>query len=297
MPKPISTTMKVHKASGAMRERSAFTVGRWAGRQPSHETSEVCLFINDGAQATLVYRSPSLFGAVWRSTSGGSVHLATPNQMHQWQRVNDQWERTTQPLPAVISDLWGAWDDFALGWGVEKMIRWDGEAWSEMPSPGEVYAAHGPARDGLLAVGRAGLLSRWDGKAWEILPPPCSDSLIAVHASSDDDVWAIAKPGTLLHGSVSDLRPVLTSDTPLRAVARFLDVVYVTVEDTGLFRVEGDQLVLVKDTFKPVHLEARQDLLCAGGEAVVGTADGVKFTGSMLKVLGEIISTRPPLWT
>lgn len=57
--------------------------------------------------------------------------------------MNEQWERATRRLSGVFAGLWGAWDDLAFGWGLEKMIRRDGEAWSDMPSPGEVYAVHG----------------------------------------------------------------------------------------------------------------------------------------------------------
>lgn len=292
------TKMKVHKASGASRQRCAFTVGRWAaGRPPSHETGEVCLLINDGTKCKLVLRSSSLFGGVWRSTSGDEVHLATPGKIHRLQRVEDRWERTTQAMPGVFADLWGSWDDLAFGWGLSEMIRWDGQAWSAMPSPGEVYAVHGPARDMVFAVGRAGLLSRWDGSAWRTMEPPCRESLIAVHAASEDDVWAIAKPGTLLHGTATSLRPVLTSDKPLKAVARFRDAVYVAVEDAGLFRFEDGELTLVKDTFKPRQLEARESLLCAGGDSVVGTDDGVKFLGTMLKTVSAMINAFPPTWT
>ena len=44
-------------------------------------------------------------------------------------------------------------------------------------------------------------------------------------------------------------------------------------------------------------LEAREGLLCAGSEVVVGTSDGAKFTGSPIKAIAALIDPRPPLWT
>jgi hypothetical protein len=106
---------------------------------------------------------------------------------------------------------------------------------------------HGARRDMIFAAGRGGLLARWDGGAWRRMEPPCSDDLIAVHAAADDDVWAIAKPGTLLHGTTLGLRPVLTTDRKLRAVVRYQGAVYVGIEDEGLFRFANGALLQAFD--------------------------------------------------
>jgi hypothetical protein len=296
--KTIATTMKIHAASGAGRERCAFTVGRWdARRPPAHDTGEVCLLALTGTQCSLIFRVEGLFGGVWRSTSGGEVHLAVPGTIYRFTHNGAAWDRTEVSMPGVFADLWGAWDDLAFGWGLGEMIRWDGAAWSRCESPGEVYAVHGARRDMIFAAGRGGLLARWDGGAWQRMEPPCTDDLIAVHAAADDDVWAIAKSGTLLHGSTLGLRPVLTTDRKLRAVVRFRGAVYVGIEDEGLFRFEDGALTLVKDSFKPHRLEARDELLCTSGEHLVGSADGVAFKGTALKVPVALIEARAPLWT
>jgi hypothetical protein len=160
-----------------------------------------------------------------------------------------------------------------------------------------VYAVHGATRDLIFAAGRGGLLARWDGGAWQRMEPPCTDDLIAVHAAADDDVWAIAKPGTLLHGTTLGLRPVLTTDRKLRAVVRYQGAVYVGIEDEGLFRFENGALTLVKDTFKPHQLAARDELLCTAGEYIVGSPDGVSFNATGMKVVTPLLEGRDPLWT
>ncbi len=294
----IATKMSIHAASGATRERSAFTVGRWDARQPpSHETGEVCLFAVDGANCALIFRTGGLLGGVWRSTSGDEIHLSVPGEIHRLTRNGDVWSRVTQGVPGVFSVLWGAWDDLAFGWGLDAMVRWDGAQWSPMPSPGEVYAVHGATRDLIFAAGRRGLLARWDGGAWKTMEPPCTADLIAVHAAADDDVWAIAKPGTLLHGTTLGLRPVLETKQLLRSVVRYRGVTYVAVEDEGLFRFENGALTLVKDTFKPHALEARVELLCVASTHVVGSADGESFRATPLKIVQGLIDARAPLWT
>jgi hypothetical protein len=298
MTKAIPTKMKMHAASGPSRANCAFTVGRWdARRPPAHDSGEVCLFAVGGGRCALIFRVEGLFGGVWRSNSGGEIHLAVPGTIYRFVQSVAGWDRSAIAMPGVFAELWGAWDDLAFGWGLGEMIRWDGAAWSPCASPGEVYAVHGATRDLIFAAGRGGLLARWDGGAWQRMEPPCTDDLIAVHAAADDDVWAIAKPGTLLHGTTLGLRPVLTTDRKLRAVVRYQGAVYVGIEDEGLFRFENGALTLVKDTFKPHQLAARDELLCTAGEYIVGSPDGVSFKGTGIKVVTPLLEGRDPLWT
>ena len=107
MAKTIATTMKIHAASGAGRERCAFTVGRWdARRPPAHDTGEVCLLALTGTQCSLIFRVEGLFGGVWRSTSGGEVHLAVPGTIYRFTHNGAGWDRAEVSMPGVFADLW-----------------------------------------------------------------------------------------------------------------------------------------------------------------------------------------------
>lgn len=290
-----ATTMKFNQASGPHALDFAATVVRWrAGEAPTQENGEVCVVAVRGPKLHLLYREGGLMHGLWRSDAG-RVHVTTLGRAHTFTPDGDGWRRATSPLPGIYTALWGADEDCAFGVGLHDTARWDGTAWRTEPSPGPMLAIHGASRDLVLGVGLRGLVARWDGAAWRPLEPPCDDDLVAVHVAGDDDVWALDAKGTIYSGGLLGLRPVLATGKKLRAVARFQGAVWVAVDGEGLFRIELGALKLVKDTFKPVRLEARGELLCASPEAIVGTRDGAAFKGTVLKAAVAVIEPTAPL--
>ncbi|MBA3551583.1 MAG: hypothetical protein H0W27_01765 [Actinobacteria bacterium] len=128
-----------------------------------------------------------------------------------------------------VDDIW------AVGWsydseGVARTLieRWDGEAWTLVPSPNEgtlgnfLYGVAAHANGQVWAVGyseRAGaapraLMQQWDGAAWTLERPPTGprpSALFGVTAGLDG-FWAVghksdARMGSLAHPLVQRLCP------------------------------------------------------------------------------------------
>lgn len=93
-------------------------------------------------------------------------------------------------------------------------LRWNGTAWSEVPSPdtgrfeNHLNAVDGSAANDVWAVGhtsdgdysvRAPLAMHWDGFAWSIVPTPTGRdaALEGVVALARDDVWAVGSTFSL----------------------------------------------------------------------------------------------------
>ncbi len=291
---PLRTA--IVEASGASGARAAFTVNRWDARHTgSPEHNEVALVAVDRGQLSLLYRSATIFHGVWCSDAG-DIHLALPRSIERFAPRDGRWRRDTFAVPGIYTRLSGIDDGLSFALGLDDALWWNGTTWSRVPTPGPFTAVHGASRALVMAVGLRGLVARWDGAAWRAMEPLGDEDLVAVHAASDDDVWALGAKGTIYHGGVLGLRPVFRAEKKLRAIARFAGSTWVAVENAGLFRYADGALTLVKDTFKPTRLEARTELVCTSPEMVVGTADGVTFKGVGLKRIATLLDATKPLW-
>jgi hypothetical protein len=91
-------------------------------------------------------------------------------------------------------------------------MRWNGQAWSVVPSPdtasfeNHLLAIDGVAPDDLWAVGHtrngdysvsSPLALHWDGSAWSVVPTPTPNdgTLEGVVALASNDVWAVGQRG------------------------------------------------------------------------------------------------------
>jgi hypothetical protein len=115
-------------------------------------------------------------------------------------------------------DALSASDVWAVGWYMTDqpdetntlIVHWDGENWSQVPSPNpsstanELYSVSVRSENDAWAVGwyvddatavSNTLILRWDGSTWTQVPSPnpgaSGNSLIGVSVNSADDVWAV----------------------------------------------------------------------------------------------------------
>ncbi len=86
------------------------------------------------------------------------------------------------------------------------ILRWNGTAWSQVPSPspvGYLLAAAATSARSAWAVGSTGtcksLILRWDGSAWKRVASPspgADDVLRSVAATSVGSAWAVGGTGS-----------------------------------------------------------------------------------------------------
>jgi hypothetical protein len=172
----------------------------------------------DGTQWSI---TPSLSPASWSNNLYGVVAI-TPNDV--WAVGNQsnsiggtqrtliehwdgtQWSIIPSPNAGTDKDFLGGVDAVSSDdvWAVGRSVsdgvqqtlieHWDGTQWSIVPTP------NGAGEDSLTAVSAitdsdvwavGTLIMHWDGTEWSIIPNPSSGSLTGIVALAPDDVWAV----------------------------------------------------------------------------------------------------------
>ena len=165
------------------------------------------------------------------ATRPGALGGVGPNQLlvRRWDGASWSTVPVSGPLPgqasqlaavdcASANDCWAVGSQAAPGAGRTLTMRWDGQAWSIVPSPNSA-----PNQTNALnsvtcvtaydcwAVGiytgqqNQALAMRWDGASWSLVPIPSSgpdlaNVLAGVSCTSHDDCWAVGyqREGTWL---------------------------------------------------------------------------------------------------
>ncbi|MDD8046020.1 MAG: hypothetical protein PHF14_06130 [Verrucomicrobiota bacterium] len=134
----------------------------------------------------------------------------------------DGWRyEATFPTGANINAVWAAApNDVFVGGDGGVILRWDGTTWHTMntPSQYDINAIHGTGPNDVWAVGgyslhqdtaKRCLILHYDGNQWSETTPPdymgWTYPLVAVHAVSANDVWALPHTGpTPVHWNGTD---------------------------------------------------------------------------------------------
>ena len=241
---------------------------------------------------TGLWRSPG--GHVYVSDAVGRVHVNTDPMPRKAPWRFDK-------LPGLLQGVWGVNDNFVVVWGhlpnKEVMYRWNGSTWSEMESPGRVYAMHGSTPDFVYAVGDRGLIARWDGSRWHRVPSPTPTALTGVFVQGEDEIYAVGPGQKLLEGSVHGWSEILHFDGGmLYGVAKFKNEVWVGAGELGLMKLEKNKFQCIKPNIHAEKLEVRSALLISAPNVIAFTDDGKKFTGLGTDGFIKISARDSPLW-
>jgi hypothetical protein len=239
---------------------------------------------------TRVWMSPA--GRFWVSSMAGKVYEETGDGTYH-----------THQLPALPSGVWGIDDRCVYAWSEtkERLFRWDGARWFEMPCPGGVLMIHGLAPDDLLASGYGGLMWRWDGQRWTDVSIALGSAVPGIHMASRDRAYACGG-----NGAVAELSPYGAQELarwdegPLLDVTVLGDDVLLAGSDLGLLRVVPgtNRIEEVSTDFSVDRFDRHPGgLLISAVRGVVETADGKSFGPSLsMEVLREERRRYPPLW-
>jgi hypothetical protein len=239
---------------------------------------------------TRVWMSPA--GRFWVSSNKGKVYEETGDGSYQ-----------THDLPDLPTGLWGIDDRCVYAWSEtgERLFRWDGRRWFEMPCPGKLLAVHGLSPDDLLAGGYGGLMWRWDGQRWNDVSIALDGAVPGVHVAGPDRAYAIS-----VEGNVAELSPYGAqelahwSEGPLLDVTVLGDDVLLAGSDLGLLRVVPgtNKIEEVTTDFSVDRFDKHPGgLLISAVRGVVETADGKSFGPSLsMEFLREERRRYQPLW-
>lgn len=268
---------------------------------PVSEDSDYWILVNqpDTQQGVLTYSRwswKSMLTGLWKSPSGKVfVSDATLGGVHIFEDVMDQARSPIDfklPNDVAPEGVWGLSDDCVFTWGTRMdahrkktypVFRFDGRQWHELPSlRSPISKLHGTQPDVVYAAGWQGLISRWDGTRWTEFPTPTREILTDVHVEDWDEMYAVGTQGIFLEGSASGWgfganNPL--GAVPLRAVAKYKGEVYVGAGTLGLLKraTGGGALEEFKAHVGTNHLEARDNLIVCGNNAIIGTSDNSSF--------------------
>ncbi len=158
------------------------------------------------------------------SGANNVIVSGTLNTTYRWN--GSTWQLIGKPLkPGAWSDekqsvattdlyaVWGSGTSDVMAAGLSgKMIRWDGDKWQSITTPGaeNLQAGWSDADGKTWAVGAKGtILERAAGQMWtpKLATPTVTDLLNAVWGSSATNVWAVGFNGALVHSNGTSWTP------------------------------------------------------------------------------------------
>ncbi|MCA9528267.1 MAG: hypothetical protein KC549_18410, partial [Myxococcales bacterium] len=175
-------------------------------------------------------------------------------------------------------------DDVFVGGASGAILRWDGQAFARMDTPGlgrqTVFGIWGSAPDRVYAVGsfagRAGFIWRWDGARWRELEVPRDVPLapngdwpgfFKVWGDDGGRVWVVGARGLVLRSDDGEAFEVVESgvDSALFTVAGEGAEVVMVGGTSNCTLLEGRDGALVDRT--PERMPLLQGVALAGGQA------------------------------
>jgi hypothetical protein len=241
----------------------------------SHLSEVLSYEVEDGPSVT-VFAEDILCTDMWKSRDGRHFLCDNLGSCH-WQQ--DDGSFVQRPVTdRVLYAIWGLHERavYAIG---EKgtCLRFDGSDWIDMSEglEGYVHAISGTAENDLCAVGDNGLFAHWNGVSWKRIDLGTNVDWRALEITPTGQIYICGLGGTFACYSDGEILFSGKVDGSLLAIKTFLGETYFGSPSLGTFRLEGQELVLVKENVKASALSATQRRLYAA----VG-ARGVWFDGT-----------------
>jgi hypothetical protein len=222
-------------------------------------------------------------------------------KVHRYDPATDVW--TTDAVDANLMGIWGYDDDYVFAWGLgvaatPVVLLWEGAGWRQIDAPDRpTWAMHGLRRDLVFAVGERGMIARWDGGRWTVMASGAQETLNAVHAVAEDEVYACGIGRELLTGSVYGWMSVLVADEPLHSIGKWNGDVWVGASlPLGLCKLADASLVQVAPPIRAMSMDVRGSLLLATNSHVVFSDDGKDFDGVEVEAFEDLVANDRPTW-
>lgn len=256
---------------GDARDRRSVLLVSTNANRDSH-LSELMFYEEEAGPATPLFAEDIWCTDMWKTPDNRHFLCDVSGTCH-WQQPDGTFV-SSSVTDKTLYAIWGLDDRavFTLGDGGDggTCRRFDGRSWLDMSKglDGRFHAISGTADDDLYAAGDGGALAHWDGQAWRRLELPATVDWRAIDVRAPGHLDLCGLGGAFLR--YAEGKVVFSTQAPssLLALARFRGETYVGSPTDGVFRLEGEELVLFKDKAKAAAMSATDGRLfaCAGSK-------------------------------
>ncbi|PPF79643.1 hypothetical protein C5B96_12265 [Subtercola sp. Z020] len=245
---------------------------------PDRDRGMTALSTNDSILA--IWASPQ--GHLWVTSANGTVYTTAPVTWPppRWEPLDWDgggsdadlpWSVTTLPdwaggYAPQINAVWGSSDTdvhFATYRGT--LYHWNGELFEITLETGAMLVnLHGSASDDVYCVGQAERKQpdqtaawHWNGTRWSPVATPEGVQvglLTGVRALPEGRVIAVGTAGLIFEGTPSGLEVLLDAQMSMYSIALFDGEFYAAGGRSGLWKIEGDDIVCIKDRARALGL-------------------------------------------
>lgn len=226
--------------------------------------------------STTIYEHPSHLTSMWISKAGNIFICDTDGFLHS--RVRNEWKQESI-CDHSLFEIYGLDDDNIFCAGAEGIIyhkHKDKYLSSKLEHKLAVLCIQGTSLNNLFACGDSGLLVKFNGTQWNSIPIPTNKNLTGVLAVSETEVYVAGDKTLLQMSNNTSWVDLSKSDINFYKITQFQDRLYIMGGSAGVFRLDGDQIVNVKNTFSAYESTSNSNYL-----AVAGMNTSVCFDGSL----------------
>jgi len=213
----------------------------------------------------------SMEGVVWedRPSQGAAATGAPPRPLRH-------------ALGAPLSGVWGLDDRRVYAWSEtrERLWRFDGATWREMPCPGRLLVLAGLHPDDLIAGGYGGELWRWDGQTWRPLSLRPTGTVVGLTWADAEHAYACTLDGEVVEMSPYGAQILARTKRPFFDVLAVNDDLWLAGGQAGLWRVASgtNRVELLSDEVAPERFSRTgSTVLMAADVEIAETQDGETF--------------------
>ncbi|MCF6099656.1 hypothetical protein [Mesorhizobium muleiense] len=261
-------TVIAHEGSAA----SVLVVSTDEDRQSFN--SEVFRFSDIEVPPTQIFQVDDWISSMWASSVGTYFLAGVLGDC--FTNLSGSFARQ-QATTNRLFRIWGLHDHAVYAVGADgTCVRFDGARWLPMSEglSGHLYAISGRQEDNLVCAGDGGFVARYDGARWQPIELPTNAAFRAVHVINREDLYLCGLDGAcyLLRGG--ELTSIDAGGHDLYAIEDFQGETYFASAASGVFKIKGDHLVLVKDKARGYSLSATDRFLWSCGLEQTARFDG-----------------------
>lgn len=226
------------------------------------------------SKGKLIFEVDDWLADMWIAPNG-TIYCPGEDLIHY--RSRGTWRSTDLPTESVLSSVWGLANDDVYAVGKGCILRLTGNAWTYLWRGSKRYVDRIAGRENdLYAVGRRGLVVHYDGQSWRVVDFPTNENLNAI-TIVNGDVWIVGAHGIVSRGDKDRWLLLEFEEVDFLDVIPHRGEVYIAGGEDGLFRVDGEDLIVERDDVVAGRLASDGSTLYVSGGSTISSFDGKKW--------------------
>lgn len=259
---------------GDARDRRSVLVVSTNDNKDSYLT-EVLHYEDEDGSPTTIFAEDIWCTSMWKSAEGRHFLCDTFGVCY-WQR-DDGTFASQRVADKVLHHIWGLHGRAVYAIGEDgTCLRFNGETWINMSEglDGQIYAISGLSENDLYVAGNRGLLAHWNGEKWNRIDLAIDAAWRGLKVTESGRHYVCGLGGAFVSFADGEIVASTKAKESLFTIAIFRDKVYAGSPSEGLFQLQGDALVLIRDTVKASSLSATANYLYAAVGSQAGWYNG-----------------------